>query len=117
MPGGEISDLLLMRPRRLVGHEDTEDGRVVVLRPRFMRGPLAWWLQPRLTRPHFRVKLDEIGSFVWSRCDGHRTVGDIAAAMERQFGESAEKAAERLNMFLGELCRGGMIEMDRPNKK
>lgn len=104
-------DLLTLRPRRLVEHEE-EDGQVVVLRPRFMRGPLAWWLQPHLKRPYFHVKLDEIGAFVWRRCDGQTSVADIAAAMEQEFGQSAEKAVERLNLFLGELHRGGMVRME-----
>ncbi len=103
-------NLLALIPVQKVG-QDEEDGLLVLLRPRFMRGPFAWWLQPHLKRPHFRVKLDEIGSFVWRRCDGETTVAQIAEAMEEALGDSAEKAVDRLNLFLGELHRGGMIEM------
>ena len=109
-------NLLCCRPVRRV-EADEEDGQVVVLRPRFLRGPLAWWLQPRLKRPHFRVKLDDIGSFIWRRCDGETTVAQLAEAMEQEFGDGAEQALGRIEMFLGELARGEMMGMIVPEEK
>ncbi len=107
------ANLLLCKPVRQVDSEE-EDGRVVVLRPRFLRGPFAWWLQPRLKRPHFRVKLDEIGSFIWRRMDGETTVGQLAEALEAEFGDDCEHAVKRIEMFLGELTRGEMVGMVVP---
>ena len=106
-------NLLCCRPVRRVEAVE-EEGHVVVLRPRFLRGPLAWWLQPRLRRPHFRVKLDPIGSFIWRRCDGETTVAQLAEAMEQEFGDGAEQAVSRIEMFLGELARGEMVGMIVP---
>jgi hypothetical protein len=103
-------DLLDLYPERAVDSELDGDS-VVVLRPRFMSGPLARWLQPRLRRPHFRVHLDELGSFVWNRCDGRTTVGEIATEMEQHFGDQAEQAMQRLQRFLAELQRGKMIRL------
>ena len=103
-------NLLACRPVRRVEAEE-EDGHVIVLRPRFLSGPLAWWLQPRLSRPHFRVKLDDLGSFIWRRCDGETTVAQLAEALEGEFGDSAEQAVSRIEMFLGELARGEMVGM------
>ena len=108
----ERPNLLCCRPVRRVEAEEEED-HVVVLRPRFLRGPLAWWLQPRLKRPHFRVKLDPIGSFIWRHCDGETTVAQLAQDMEQEFGDGAEQAVERkigargLRMIMEEL----MLEM------
>lgn len=106
------------RPTTLVAAEETQDGLVVLLRPRFIAGPLARWLQPRLRRPHLRVKLDELGSFVWKRCDGRTTVGQIALALEEAFTAShqADKAMERIALFLRELERGGMIRLELPEE-
>jgi hypothetical protein len=101
-------------PEQAVGSEP--DGElVVVLRPRFMRGPLAWWLQPRLPRPYFKVHLDAVGTFVWKRCDGRTTVAEIARAMQERFGDDFEQAEERLQRFLFELERGKMIRMIVPD--
>ena len=111
----EKPNLLACRPVRQVDSEE-EDGQVVVLRPRFLRGPFAWWLQPRLKRPHFRVKLDAMGSFIWRRMDGETTVQQLAEAMEQEFGGDAAKAVERIEMFLGELARGEMVGMIVPEQ-
>ena len=88
---------------------------VVLLRPRFMSGPLAWWLQPRLARPYFRVRLDAVGSFIWDRCDGNTTVGQIAAGLEERFGDEVTPAMDRLRIFLRQLQDGQMIRV-RPLK-
>ncbi len=94
-----------------MGFEIAEDGRVVLLRPRFIGGPLARWLQPHLRSPHFRVRLDALGSFVWTRCDGQTTVAQLAEALQRELPAQADDALRRLRLFLGELCRGKMLEL------
>lgn len=103
--------------RRVVDHEVTDEDLVVVLRPRYMSGPLAWWLQPRLRKPHFHVRLDQVGSFVWRLCDGEHTVAQIVEAMEQQFGESMDKALPRLRLFLGEMERGKMVQLVPPAER
>lgn len=102
------------RPVQLVGFEMDGD-RVVVLRPRFIKGPLARWLLPRLKNRHFKVHLDEIGTFVWNHCDGETTVAQILAGMEQHFGSDQTQLEKRLQMFLFELERGAMIEMRLPD--
>jgi hypothetical protein len=108
-------NLLECRPERAVDAE--VDGELyVVLRPRYVRGPLAWWLQPRLRHPYFRVHLDAIGSFVWDRCDGQATVAEIAAAMEERFGGSVAPVLDRLQIFLRQLEQGRMIAVHLPDE-
>jgi len=104
------------RVERMVDHEVTDEDLVVLLRPRFMSGPFAWWLQPRLSKPHFHVRLDAIGSFVWRQCDGDRTVGQIVEAMEQHFGDDVKPALPRLKMFLAEMERGKMVQLIPPDE-
>ena len=85
---------------RKMDWEDGPEGRAVLLVPRFRWGPLAKWLQPRLRKPHIRVKLDDIGSFVWKRCNGKTTFREIAKAMKDEFGEQTEPTDDRLMKFL-----------------
>ena len=107
------ANLLECRPEPVVGAE--RDGeRVVLLRPRFVRGPLAWWLQPILPHPYLKVHLDEVGSFIWERCDGETTVAEILAAMEAAFGERVSPAIDRLALFLRQLEGGRLIRMRLP---
>lgn len=102
-------EIVALYPEQAVGA--VPDGElVIVLRPRYMRGPLAWWLQPRLRNPHFKVHLDELGSFVWRCCDGRRSVAQIAEAMDAAF-ENQEQVLQRVIYFVRELERGKMIRL------
>ena len=104
------------RVKRMVDHEVTDEDLVVVLRPRFLSGPLAWWLQPRLSKPHFHVRLDAIGTFVWRLCDGETTVDQMVEAMELHFGQDVKPALPRLKLFLGEMERGKMVQLIPPQE-
>jgi hypothetical protein len=87
-----------------------------------MKGPLARIVQPRLRRPFVRITLDEIGAFVWERCDGSKTVGEIVEEMEAHFadeqtGEPMENAVERMQLFLQQLVTGGMVDLMYPGSE
>jgi hypothetical protein len=96
-------------PKRNVDFEEGEGGRLVLLRPKFMSGPLSRWLQPKLPKKFFRVKLDDIGTTVWRSIDGARTVGEIAEILFAEFGERVEPRHERCAKFIHSLDRGAMI--------
>jgi len=99
---------------RSIEWEDGPTDRAVLLVPRFRRGPLAKWLQPRLKSPHIRVKLDAHGSFVWKRIDGTATFDQIAGEMRATFGAGVEPAEDRLKSFLILLYRDKFIELYTP---
>ncbi|MFH2006996.1 MAG: PqqD family protein [bacterium] len=105
-------DLLACVPQQAVDAVAAGD-LVVVLRPRYFRGPLAWWLQPRLRSPHFKVHLDALGSDVWRRCDGQTTVAAIVESMEAEF-DGEDQLLQRVVFFLRELERGRMIRLLEP---
>ncbi len=113
-PPADVNDCC---PEQAVGWQpdDKNSELIIVLRPRFISGPLAWWLQPRLSNPHFKVHLDAVGTFVWSRCDGKTKVSAIAIAMQEHFGDDFEQTELRLQRFLFELERGKMIRMIVPD--
>jgi len=123
-------NLLECRPVRQVQYELAPSGIIVLLRPRFTSGLLARWLQPRLKRPYVKITLDRIGSFVWTRCDGDKTVEEILEEMKASFGEERamdpngkkkghdpdrdmEHAPERLRLFLLHLKQNEMITFER----
>lgn len=114
----EHDNLLDLTPVRLVDHEMSGDGTAVLLRPRFIWGPLARWLQPRLLSPHVKVRLDELGTFVWLRCDGQKRVDEILEEMSGHFGDKKtgrpmDQAVERLQLFLHHLCQGKMLRLEK----
>jgi len=108
------ADLLALVPRRKYEHELTDEGKVVVIIPKFRRPPFNR-LMRRMKAPNIRVKLDEIGTFVWLHADGVRSVGDIAQALRDEFGDTAEPAEERVHLFFQQLHRGGMVRLEEPS--
>jgi len=101
-------------PQRNIEHEEGDDGRLVLLRPKFMSGPLARWLQPRIKRKHFKVRLDDLGTATWRAIDGKRSVGQIADILYEEFGERIEPRYERMSMFIDSLAKGKMVTFEPP---
>ena len=97
-------------PERLMKREKDSDKNVAVLLvPRFRKGLLKKWLQPRIKRPFMRVSLDEIGSAVWERCDGKKTVRDICKELEDLFGERVKPVEDRLILFFNTLYKSQFV--------
>jgi hypothetical protein len=98
-------------PLRHCEWEESE-GRVTLLVPRLGRGlaarMLGRWFSPR----PFRVHLDDVGSFVWHRCDGATPVSEIAGGLREEFSERIEPAEERLVEFLTSLLRAQYLSVD-----
>jgi hypothetical protein len=59
----------------------------------------------------YRVDLDDVGTFVWKRCDGSISVEELARAMRGEFGERVEPVEDRLVTFLKSLQRGRFITL------
>lgn len=111
--GASSANLLELAPER-VAEWCEEDGRILVDRPvpdAPWRAPLAWLSYKVSTK---RVRLDDVGSFVWRMLDGRHTVAEIAAALRAEFGERIEPAEERLGEMVRILHRGELIEYRRP---
>ena len=89
-------NLLGLTPRRLAEWEEVE-GKVVVLRPApsssGWRGALDRFFH-RMSAS--RIRLDELGSFAWLHFDGERTVAEVGALMEAEFGARVRPVEERL---------------------
>ncbi|MBT3181747.1 MAG: PqqD family protein [Deltaproteobacteria bacterium] len=101
-------------PKQILEWEDGPEERAVLLVPRFRKGPLARWLQPRLKRPFMRVSLDEFGSFVWKRIDGRSSYSELHTAMTSHFGEKLQESDERLQKFLTTLQHNQFAELLMP---
>ncbi|MBN2430863.1 MAG: PqqD family protein [Acidobacteria bacterium] len=108
------ADWMDLIPRRTYDHELTDEGKVVVIIPKFQRPPFNR-LMRRMKAPNIRVKLDGIGSFVWLHCDGERNVSTIVRILRDEFGETAEPAEERVHLFFQQLQRGGMVRLFEPS--
>jgi hypothetical protein len=101
-------------PRKIVESENGPKGGAVLLVPRFRKGPLAKWLQPRLKRPFIKVNLDDMGSFVWTHIDGEKNYACILSEMRSKFGEEFAEPDIRLQKFLTVLSHNKFADLVVP---
>ena len=104
-------DFYALRPEPCVEATDAPDGSVVLLVPRFRRGPLAGWLQSRLRpeRAHVRVTLEERGTWLWRSCDGNATVADLVEGFRAAFPADADQVAERVCRYVHQLASNDLV--------
>ena len=98
-------------PRRRLDWREADDGRCVVLRPRLGRSRIGRWLASKVGDPCYRIRLDDIGSFIWKTCDGDTPLTEIAARLRAEFGDRVEPAEERLVRFVQSMLRSRMIDV------
>ncbi|MCS7301250.1 MAG: PqqD family protein [Fimbriimonadales bacterium] len=92
-----------------VRYEQNDEGvytLIVALPP---RGLFGWFSRIfKLPREH-RIELDEIGSTVWSLCDGRHQVDAIVQRLVQQYKLERREAEYSLFAFLNTLSRRGFI--------
>ncbi len=111
----ENSSYLHNIPSRKADHEEDDEGRCVLLRPKHMTGVLARLLQSKLPKKYSRIRLDDIGTTVWNLVDGELTVGQIADLAHEQLGDRVEPRYERVSQFVHNLHGNGLITLSGPS--
>lgn len=102
-------NILNLRPKRAVQWEENEDGTVILLTPKFENKLLVKYLLPRMKSKNIKIKLDDVGSWVWRHIDGERTILQIGELMEHELAERAQPVYERLGLFMNMLLRRKFI--------
>ena len=100
-----------LRPLR-GGEWEENEGRITLLVPRYGRSSFSVWLERQLRTQPSKVHLDDVGTFVWRKCDGETRVAEIAEGLRDEFGERIEPAEDRLVQFLTNLVRGRFVSVD-----
>ena len=107
-------DVLTLRPEQQAPWEETPDGRVVLLRPKFTHPLLVRWVLPRLKQQNFRISLDEAGSYLWKAADGQTTVEVIGQRMSSELGMDPDSVFPRIAAFIRQLEREQFIVVHKP---
>ncbi|MCP2518848.1 PqqD family protein [Candidatus Aminicenantes bacterium AC-335-A11] len=97
-------------PVRNIEWERGEGGLIVLLKPKFKNKFIVKYFLPKMKKPFFRIRLDEIGSYVWELCNEENTVSEIGIKLKERFGEKIEPVYDRLIIFLKQLERGKCIK-------
>ena len=61
-----------------------------------------------------KIILDRIGTYVWTLCDGSKTVNDIIKVFSKKHSLGREKAERSLLIYLEQLVRRGLIAIAAP---
>ena len=84
--------------------KEDRDGGAVVKLP--IRGGRIFRAPAGATKS---FELDEIGLFVWERCDGKTTLEQLIHALADRYGINLREAEVATMKFLGTLSRKGLI--------
>ena len=96
----EAVNLLEVSPVRLADWIEKQ-GRVIVIRPKFVRpGPLGLIDHLLHLLSARRIRLDAFGSFAWLQLDGTRSVGQVVVLLREEFGDKVEPAEERVGHLI-----------------
>jgi hypothetical protein len=108
------TQLLRCLPEPAVKSEtDDETGQTILLKPRYGQGWLGRLLTRRLAKPWVRVHLDDLGTWVWQRLDGERTLADLSEELRADFPDQ-DKPERRLLMFVRQLVGTGLMQVRLP---
>jgi hypothetical protein len=88
-----------------------EDGKVVLKVEKFKSRAGRWFCKVMKRPEHFYINLDEVGSFIWKRCDGEHTLEDILEELEEKYG--GEMMKERLGVFIYILQKYGYVSLEK----
>jgi hypothetical protein len=106
----ELKEFLRYIPEKSIEWEiNNETGFVILKKPKFKNKYLVKYLLPHLKRQEFKIKLDEIGSFVWRNIDGKGSIEYIARRMAAEFGDKVEPVHDRLGQFIQSLYQNKFI--------
>ncbi len=72
----------------------------------FNRTAQLFFSRPKVTH----IKLDEMGSFVWSHIDGKRDIIEIGRLVEQRFGKDAYPLYERVAKFFQILESNRLVD-------
>ncbi|WP_449462653.1 PqqD family protein [Tardisphaera miroshnichenkoae] len=68
------------------------------------------WLTFFIDSPDKKVlRLDNIGSFVWSKCDGNYSIEDLIKQLSNNFKLNQIEARASLIKFLNDLAKRGLV--------
>lgn len=98
-----IEEFLVLKPRRTDYKWDTdEEGLVHIYVPKFQSSFGKKFCKVVRKESTFTADMDAIGSFIWKRCDGTKTVKEILDEMTPVFSNE-KQLDQRLFLFLQQM--------------
>jgi hypothetical protein len=105
-----------MVPVRKVQEFTEEEGRIVLLIPKFKREWMRNWFIPGNRSKHIHARLDTLGSEVWRNIDGKNNVHAISQKVAEHIKHSdktEDQLDERIVAFLNQLYKQRLIDFEK----
>lgn len=103
-------NVLEMIPTHQIDFEE-RDGTIYLLEPRFRNRIFLKYVLPRMKHPYVKIALDEFGTYVWKRINGHKTVYEIGNELKSEYGTKVEPVYERLGLFVNMLAQRQFVSL------
>ena len=104
-------NLLELIPEKVCESTIDEEGKVIILAPRFKSKLGKKIFEPIIKKKHVKIHLDKIGTFVWKEIDGKKDVFAISENLKKEFGEKVEPVYERIGKFIAIMKVNGFIKL------
>jgi hypothetical protein len=106
-------NVMALRPVRALDTwtDSPETGVVVIHQPKNFSRVESRIARAVRAQDYINRTLDIYGSAIWRRCDGDRSVEQIAREMEEEFHEQFEPAMPRTLRFIELLARRGLVRV------
>src|SRR6056297_3392640 len=102
-------DMSKIIPVQTVQYEENEEGKIVLLKPKFSSNFSKKYIIPRMKYPYYKIHLDDTGTEVWKAINGNKTAIEIGEYLQKKLGEKINPVYERLGMFLATLKNENFI--------
>lgn len=110
MPKGKnILEMKPIRKNSIEWNKKEENIEIIIKRDKLIDKVLHWlYKTPRI----ITIDLDEIGSFVWERCDGSCSIHEILLKLTEKYNENIESGLNRLIQYIKILKCNSLIELE-----
>jgi len=113
-----MSDIKKLYPVRACEFEPNEENPELVTvlykntKPSFVE---KLFFKKQIEKP-IKIDLDEIGSYIWSLCDGSKDVYSLIEMGREKFGEKIEPVEQRTEMFVSQLVKNKLAVLYKKNE-
>lgn len=104
-------NLLDLVPEKLCESAFDEEGRTIILAPRFKSRFGKKIFEPFIKDKYVKIHLDKIGTFVWNEIDGQKDVFELSKLLKEKFGEEIDPVYERIGKFLAIMKVNNFIKL------
>ena len=114
-PEENLDDWLNSVPVKNCDYHQGASGNFILQMPKSDNAMLQKILAFLSRKPHFKIKLDERGSFIWEHCDGKNSISKICGMLENEFGDSVKPTTNRTILLFKKLYQYGLVRLFREN--